>query len=797
MRKQVVLLTFFFSLLANAQIAEIKVLDQYLFPIQGVEVTTSKLVLGLTNTDGIVPIPHGDLDSALFVFIHQSYYTHTVTYNELKAQNFTVTLRQRTSSLDPVYVTAGRLPRLRNDVALSIDMIKKDEVELHQPQTTADLIGLGQKVFIQKSQMGGGSPMVRGFATNRILLVVDDIRMNTAIFRSGNVHNIISIDPYLVDEAEVIFGPASQFYGSDAIGGVLSFKTKQIAFSDSAEKFQQGNFALKLASVNSERTLHLDFTNAGRYWGSLTSVTLSQFGDLKMGTNGPKQYTQELVAIPFEDGDSVIRNSDPNFQRFTGYDQVNLAQKIEYKKKNVQLGYGLIFSNIPEIPRYDRLIQTGSSDTPRFAEWYYGPQFWLMNRFFLKHHKEHLLYDFLKFNAAYQVFKESRIDRRLYNPTRRVREERVDAYSLNLDLEKRMNNHLRFNYGAEYILNQIGSTGFRDSVGYGEEKAISSRYPDGSSWQSAGLYLNLFKRFSPIYTLEVGARLNAFVVSGELDNTFYPFPVTDINNSDIGATYSLAQNLNFNKWKTGLILSTAYRAPNIDDISKVFDSNQGSVVIPNTQLNSEYAYNAEVNIQSPNWSGFTFMASAFYTFLDRAIILGQGILNGQDSIFYDGVLSQVFQLNNADYAIVQGAQLDVRYQPDSFWTFKANYTALASNSKGGYPIRHITPNYGSFHAEYSKKSWSIDLSIPFQQSFHSDQFSLSELTDDYLYLKDENGKPYSPAWHTIDVYARYRINEQVTVNGGVENILDKRYRTYSSGVVAPGRNFMISLRSTF
>lgn len=797
MRKQILLLTLFFSLFTNAQIQEIKVVDQYLFPIQGVEVTTSKLVLGLTNEVGLVPLPHNNMDSALFVFIHQAYYTQTLTYAELKAQNFTVSLRQSTSSLTPVYVTAGRLPRLRNDVALSIDMIKKEEVELHQPQTTADLIGLGQKVFIQKSQMGGGSPMVRGFATNRILLVVDDIRMNTAIFRSGNVHNIISIDPFLVEEAEVIFGPASQFYGSDAIGGVLSFKTKQIEFSDSIQKNQAGNFALKLASVNSERTIHLDFTNAGKYWGSLTSVTLSQFGDLKMGTNGPDQYTQELVAIPFQNGDSVIENSDPNFQRFTGYDQINLAQKIEYKKDNIHLGYGLVFSNIPEIPRYDRLIQLDDNDTPRYAEWYYGPQFWLMNRFFFKHHKEHLLYDFLKFNAAYQLFKESRIDRRLYDPSRRVRQERVDAYSLNIDLEKRISNHLRFNYGAEYIINTIGSKGYSDSAGYGEELSIASRYPDGSSWQSAGLYLNLFKRFSPIYTLETGVRLNAFSVNGELDDSFYPFPVTEINNKDIGATYSLAQNLSFNSWRTGLILSTAYRAPNIDDISKVFDSNQGSVVIPNTELSSEYAYNAEINVESPNWKGFRFMLSAFYTYLDRAIILDKGTFNGNDSIFYDGVKSQVFQLNNTDYAVVQGIQLDLKYQPDSFWTFKANYTGLASNSKGGYPTRHITPNYGSVHLEYHKKQWTIDLSIPFQQSFNANQFSLSELTDAYLYLKDDNGNPYSPAWHTIDIYGRYRINQQVSVNAGIENILDKRFRTYSSGVVAPGRNFMLSLRSTF
>ena len=78
-------------------------------------------------------------------------------------------------------------------------------------------------VFIQKSQLGGGSPMIRGFSTNRILIVVDGVRMNNAIYRSGNLQNIISIDALATEEAEVIFGPGSIIYGSDDIGGVMDF----------------------------------------------------------------------------------------------------------------------------------------------------------------------------------------------------------------------------------------------------------------------------------------------------------------------------------------------------------------------------------------------------------------------------------------------------------------------------------------------------------------------------------------------------------------------------------------------
>src|SRR5690606_22275722 len=94
-----------------------------------------------------------------------------------------------------------------------------------RPQTAADMLAGSGEVFVQKSQLGGGSPMIRGFATNRLLYAVDGVRMNTAIFRAGNLQNVINLDPFATESVEVIFGPGSVMYGRDAIGGVMSFQT--------------------------------------------------------------------------------------------------------------------------------------------------------------------------------------------------------------------------------------------------------------------------------------------------------------------------------------------------------------------------------------------------------------------------------------------------------------------------------------------------------------------------------------------------------------------------------------------
>ncbi len=66
-----------------------------------------------------------------------------------------------------------------------------------------------------------------------------------------------------------------------------------------------------------------------------------------------------------------------------------------------------------------------------------------------------------------------------------------------------------------------------------------------------------------------------------------------------------------------------------------------------------------------------------------------------------------------------------------------------------------------------------------------------------MYAIDADGNPYSPGWYTLNFKAMYHLNELLSVTAGLENITDQRYRPYSSGLVAPGRNFILSLKANF
>lgn len=94
---------------------------------------------------------------------------------------------------------------------------------------------------------------MRGFEANKVLLVIDGVRMNNAIYRGGHLQDVMTIDPNMLERTEVIFGPSSTMYGSDALGGVMNFYTKNAQFSSDDKLLVKVNAMVRYASVNQEK----------------------------------------------------------------------------------------------------------------------------------------------------------------------------------------------------------------------------------------------------------------------------------------------------------------------------------------------------------------------------------------------------------------------------------------------------------------------------------------------------------------------------------------------------------------
>jgi hemoglobin/transferrin/lactoferrin receptor protein len=731
------------------------------------------------------------------------YETFRLSYDDMAEKEFRIALQPADFDLDQVVISASRRIERDRVIPNRVRKIAPKEVALQNPQTAADLLATSGEVFIQKSQQGGGSPMIRGFATNRLLIAVDGVRMNTAIFRSGNLQNVISLDPFALSGAEVIFGPGSVIYGSDAIGGVMSFQTLTPQLSTDDSPIVTGNAIARFASANNENTVHFDVNVGGRKWSSVTSFTYTDYGDLRMGSTGPDDYLRTFTVERIDSTDVVVDNPDPEVQLNTGYSQINLMQKVRFAPNaEWDFNYGFHYSTTSNNPRYDRLIRTRDG-VPRSAEWYYGPQLWMMNQLSATHRRAGGIYDILTARIAHQRFEESRIDRDFNDDLRNIQEETVDAISINIDLTKTLGKGKELLYGGEIVSNWVFSRGSRENILTNIRVLSTSRYPD-SYWGSYGLYATYRMELLDNLALNAGARYNAFDIEARFitQSITLPLPVEESNINDGALTGSLGLVYEeYNDIRIGAVVSTGFRAPNIDDIGEVFDSERGSVVVPNPELDAEYATNFEVGLSKVFAKRLKINLTGYYTLLNNAMVRRDFTFNGQDSIPYRGELSQVQAIQNAAEARVYGIQAEMEIRLNEYFDFLTQFNWQEGEEElddgSVSPSRHAAPWFGVSRFTYTQDDLTLELNAQYSGEFAFEDLNVGEQGKPFLYATDGNGNPYSPAWYTLNLRAMYALNDTWTISGGVENLTDQRYRTYSSGIAAAGRNVVLSVRAGF
>lgn len=791
----------FLMLAGSIQAQQITLLDETtLQPIENVIIADDvQQHFVLSNSQGNADISTFNKTATLLIS-HPSYENRIFKKNELMDAPV-IYLHENVIKLSEIVISHNRWQQKQSDVSSHIVSIPAKAIALDNPQTAADLVGNSNEVFIQKSQLGGGSPMIRGFATNRVLIAVDGIRMNNAIFRSGNLQNIINIDPYTIAETEVLFGPGSVIYGSDAIGGVMSFTTIKPALSDSNKVLLKGQVATRISSANGETSSHFNINAGWKKWAFLTSFSQNKFGDLRMGSNGPDDYLRTEYVQRINGTDVVVQNTDPLLQVPSGFSEMHLMEKIRFKpNKQWEFNYELIYSTTSEYSRYDRLIRF-KNGLPRSAEWYYGPQKWLMHNLQITNTQSNLFYDEMSLRLAYQQFEESRYDRDFNDSIKHERIENVDALSVNLDFRKTIGSKQELFYGVEAVYNDITSTGNELDIINGTSTVGPARYPQ-SDWSSYAAYATYQLTVFDNLKMNAGLRYNQFLLHAKFDNTFYNFPFTtaSLNKGALTGSMGFIYHPVESTWLTANF-STGFRSPNVDDIGKVFDSEPGSVVVPNPDLEAEYAYNAEFGVTQLLGDFLKFNATVYYTLLENAMVRRDFQLNGADSIMYDGELSQVQAIQNAAKADIYGIQagMDVKLPQGFGISSRINYQQGEEEMDDGTtsPLRHAAPLFGATHATYTTEKLKFDLYAIYNAEIAYENLPTEEQDKDYLYASDANGNPYVPAWYTLNLKTMYQFNPIFSVSAGIENITDIRYRPYSSGITAPGRNFIFSVKANF
>ena len=665
-----------------------------------------KSKIALSNFDGVID---GSIftDKERLILRHLGYEEYKSTIQQIRRQGQKVYLIMKAQQLDEVVMSVSKWEQQKRDIPNRIISLDARSIAFSSPQSSADLLQNSGKIFVQKSQLGGGSPMIRGFATNRLLLSVDGVRMNNAIFRGGNIQNVISIDPFTIKNTEVIFGPGSVIYGSDAIGGVMNFYTKKPILSQNDSLLVQGNGNYRFASANMENTVHADVNIGKKDWSSLTSITYNNFQDLRMGLHGPDSYLRNAYVRTVNGVDELVNNDSPEKQIPTGYDQINLMQKFLYKPNTKwDLNLGAYYSETSDYSRYDRLIRPTSDGLGlRSAKWYYGPQKWFMGNAQLQKKGNGKFYDGLKLGLAYQHFEESRSNRDFQDVVLNTTMEKVDALNMNIDLENKKMGDFRLYYGTEYIYNKVRSYGFDLNIDTDNKTDAASRYPDGSTWQSLAGYVNGEYKAKPNFTIMSGLR---------------------------------------------------------------------------------YSHDK-----------FILKGTAYYTYLVDALVRRDFSYNGVSEFEYGGELSNVQAIQNAAKAYVYGFEFGLEAYLTEQWSLSSNLTiteGVEEEDDGTEtPARHAAPTFGDFHIVWKNQRLRTDLFVNYNGEIEYKDLAMSEQSKEYIYALDENGNPYAPSWYTLNFRSQYDITNRLKATASLENITDQRYRTYSSGIVAPGKNLILGI----
>ena len=585
-------------------------------------------------------------------------------------------------------VVAGTRPFRELASAATLSRISASEVAREVPTNAATMLWQSGQVHVQQSQQGGGSPVLRGFEANRILLVVDGVRMNNAIYRSGHLQNAMTVDPFVLASMEVHHGAGSVQFGSDALGGVIHYRSRSPRWEFGSRA--RGQFSYSGASRSP--TFHADAEVTRGRLAVLTSVTTRHFGDLRMGAWRP-HGSEDWGRVPWEVAtevnglevtDRAEANADPDVQPGTGFDQIDLLQKVRYGDRERHVELNVQHSTGSNVPRFDRLNDAASDGSPKWAQWDYGPQKrTLVSARFAGRVRS---VGNVALTAAWQHIEESRLKALFGSQEREVQHERVGVRSISLDVDRMGRRQWRKAIGAYWSMDEVQSEAWmeRRSDGLRLTTPTLTRYPNGGSEMgSLALYTGVERRWNR-WRVEAAARYS----QGWLESRFDAQPGLELPFDQVSYNRGALTGSGTLRWSprdhVGLhaVLSTAFRNPNVDDVGKV-RAKDGFAVIPSDQLKPERLSGLEMGGFWRSRNGqVKAHVSGFYTELRDAIV-------PVDTVFF-----------SADGAAIETIVVEGRHQPDSgqhqHWPCGHQWLTVACVVRAG--IRLALQGHRQFYA---------------------------------------------------------------------------------------------------
>ncbi len=689
------------------------------------------------------------------------------------------------------------------DLPFYINIVNFDDVST----LTTNEDGSGQKIMFEKNK--GGSTIFRGFLPNKVVLVMDGVRLNNALYRTGKISGPLHFQNASIERVQQINGASYVMYGPDAVGGAIQYFTKVPKFSS------DNNFSYKINTISQYETAtqnwisNVNVNLSTKKFASYTSFTYGQYGKIKMGKNrndnvdseyGLNKYYIERI----NDKDSVLVNDVPTTQQNTDYKQYLFIQKFRYKPKdNLNIILNLQYNTSSEIGMYSALTEINRGNL-RFAEVEFRPQ----NKFFssvaLLYEKQTKYYDFISVIGSMQYIEEYRYSRKYNSSVGLHQLEYLYDASINLDFVKLFNIN-RITYGIESSYNYLKSTAFFENVETDSIYDGLTRYPTyGTNMQTFSTYFTYKRLSNSQFIINTGVRLDYTHSNCNFEDQLKHITKNSkfIYNFDKVTYNQLAPSasLNFDIYplpgfQISLLNSLSVHTPIVDEYGKIM-LKDFVAILPNNSLKSEKSYNIELGVSQILFESIKINVGVFNSWMRDAIIVSDANINGIDSLYLgiDGYeIATKINIDNAQiYGISGGVKFGYYFgrKSENFVKFNSSANYIKGiNKDENIALPNIPPIYGQTAASLKLKSYTLKFSHNFNGLKKMEELSI--YGEDYIEKAMDDG---FMAWQTYNIKLSYNTGNYLSLHFSVNNIFDTFYRSYASAVSAPGRNFIFTLK---
>jgi len=661
-------------------------------------------------------------------------------------------------------VSAARHEQNRADSPRSVSVITAEEIRRRNfrnvPEAVANLAG----VYLQQTNYGGGSPIIRGMVGNRILIMINGIRLNNGTYRLGPNQYLNQIDINQVERIEVVRGAGSVLYGSDAFGGVINVITKQAPDPRHGAEFS-GEAHVRFGTADTSGAGRIQVSAAQGRLGLLAGYTQEQFGDLTAG-------------------------GATGLQRNTGYGQSagDISFTFAAGTGKTLVG-GLSRMKQSGVPRTDTL-RAGAD-----LEYLWNPEG--HDLAYVRYEQENPIKGVgsMEVTLAYQRPFEFLERIAALSPLVQMRySDVVNSVNFGVQFSSALKATHVFTYGFEAASDWIGSSRTNLDLRTGARQPMPGNYADQSRFSSASLFVQDEIALSNRLSAVVGARYDRFRVQATVyDRSTGSLPLDATPEALTGSghlLYKLAKHLSATAG-----LSQGFRAPDIDDTTILGGTSQ-RFEIPNENLKPEKSVNFEYGLRVPGRFGsvsFVMFEDRYKDLIDRTPAAWNGLayvdLNGNGK--QDSTEPLVYQRQNTSRAALRGFELDAVVKLSDSWTWSHMTTWTRGTDTGsGQPLTRIPPLNGA-----SRITWNPALPLWVEGAVvaASAQRRLAEADKTDIRI----GPLGTPGYVVFHLRAGLRRTCLAGLTLSWENITDRRYRLHGSGIDRPGSNLAMGYTRAF